>query len=230
MMKQWLPVITILLFSCAQKQDPVRQKTNLANDTTVEQKRSDDSVFTNEHVYRNLSNQFDIKVLFKRFSNVDEFHDSCIVKLILFNKKADLVFDTIAVTSTFYTRDFFQDTTNVLSYATGVNHTKQIVDNYFGDIIVADLNFDNKDDVAVINDMGGNGGSLYSYFLQKDNEQFMVDKFLTDSMVYFPQKINKKVQSLTTYVHAGACCVGEHVYSLNRSTNQWAEKSYRLLQ
>lgn len=229
MMKQLLAVIAILFVSCAQKQDPVWQITKPAKNTVDEQKRSDDSVFTSERVYSNLSHQFNIKVFFKRFSTIDTFHDSCIVKLVLSNKTADIVFDTIAVTSTSYFEDFFRDTSNVLSYATSVNSKKQIVDNYFGDIVVADLNFDNKDDVAVINDSGGNGGSFYSYFLQKDNEQFVLDKFLTDSMVFFPQKINKKSQNLITYVHAGACCMGEHVYSLNKLTNKWAEKSYRLL-
>jgi hypothetical protein len=168
-------------------------------------------------------------VLFKRFKNVDEFHDSCIVKLVLTDKRSETVFDTLEIHSNSYFSYFFQDPKNVLSYSTNFNSDRQISDNYFGDIIVADLNFDNKDDIAIINDSGGNGGSFYSYFLQGSEKDFTLDYFLTDSMTYFPKKINKRNRTLVTYVHAGACCVGEHVYLFSKSNSKWTEKSHKIL-
>jgi hypothetical protein len=73
---------------------------------------------------------------------------------------------------------------------------------------------------------GGNGGLLYSYYVQTTAKKFVSDKFLTDSMSYFPNEINKKKQQLTTLVHAGACCAGEQIYQYN-SSGKWKQISHK---
>ena len=223
-------ILILLLFGCTERHKSEQRKTVKSVPTvTKENSYPYDTVLTKEHQYKNLSHQFDIKLFFKRFKNVDEFHDSCIVKLVLTYKRSESVFDTLEINSNSYSSDFFQDPKNVLSYSTNINSDRQISDNYFGDIIVADLNFDNKDDIAIINDSGGNGGSFYSYFLQNSEKNFTLDSFLTDSMTYFPLKINNRNRTLVTFVHAGACCVGEHVYLFSKSNRKWTEKSHRIL-
>jgi len=49
-------------------------------------------------------------------------------------------------------------------------------------------------------------------------------------MTYFPSKIEKKTKALVTYVHAGVCGLGEHVYLLDRAGgDQWKQKSHRII-
>jgi len=188
-----------------------------------------DSLTKTECEHLNLSGEFDIKINFERHTNTKEHHDSCIVKLFLIDKTTKKIIDSLSVSSHFYFSDVFMNCKNVISYSTKINLDKQVVDNYYGDIIVADLNFDNKDDIAVINDSGGNGGTFYSYYLQGTDKQFTLNKFLTDSMTYFPSKINSKSNTLITYVHAGACGLVEHIYQLNKRTNNWKQKSHKIL-
>jgi hypothetical protein len=96
-------------------------------------------------------------------------------------------------------------------------------------MVICDLNFDHKDDIAIICNSGGNGGPAYNYYLQGLNKTFNIDKYLTDTMSYFPAKINAKNRTLVTYVLAGVCCLGEHTYKLD-GTNKWTEKSHKTIE
>ena len=116
-----------------------------------------------------------------------------------------------------------------MSYSTKFNSNMKVVDNYYGDIVVADLNFDGKEDIAVTNDSGGNGGTFYSYFTQADSNTFILDEFLTDSMSYFPTKINDGKRMRVTYAHAGVCGLGETVYQLDQKAKRWKRKRHRLI-
>lgn len=230
-------VFYIFLAGCHSKQKtqkPVEDSIKLdtvytATSTQVpEEKRVYDSVSTKLFAFKNLSRQFDVHLDITRFVEGDIIHDSCIVKAILIDKKSKDVFDSLLVTSLFFYSNFYDLPAHIVSYSTGTNVFKQVVDNYVGDLAVIDLNFDGKDDVALISDMGGNGGPLYSYFLQQPNRKFVLDRYLTDSMSYFPD-VNKKRNTLTTYVHAGACCVGKHVYKFNTSNQQWKQVEHVIL-
>ncbi|MBK7442043.1 MAG: hypothetical protein IPI65_11020 [Bacteroidetes bacterium] len=227
-MKQTLFILTILIYSCSTKQSKQFENTDSIISMTKPMSIYDSFTSTAcEHL--NLSEQFDIKVNFERHTNSKEHHDSCIVKLFLTDKTTKKVIDNISVSSHFYFRDVFMNCKNVISYSTKINLDKEVVDNYYGDLIVADLNFDNKDDIAVINDSGGNGGTFYSYYLQGIDNKFTLNKFLTDSMTYFPSKIKNKSNTLITYVPAGVCGLGEHIYQLNIRTNTWKQKSHKII-
>jgi len=178
----------------------------------------------------NLSNQFDIAIDFKRYSDTIEIHDSCALKILIKDKKTNAYVDSIFLTSLFYYGDTFANCdSSVTSFTTSFNANRQISDNYFGDMVVADFNFDNLDDIAIINDYGGNGGPLYSYFIQNNDKRFILDSYLTDSVTYFPSVIDKTRHRLITYVHAGACCVGRHIYKFDKSTNEWKQTSHKIL-
>jgi len=114
------------------------------------------------------------------------------------------------------------------SFSTKFKANREIVDNYFGDIVVADLNFDGNDDITIINDSGGNGGSEYIYYTQTTFKKFVLEPFLTDSVVYFPTQIDKVKKQLTTYVHAGACCVGRHIYQYDKMKNSWHQIRHKI--
>jgi hypothetical protein len=114
----------------------------------------------------------------------------------------------------------------VRSYATGFNKGNEVVDNDFGDLIIADLNFDGKDDFALKKDSGGNGGPVYNFYVQ-NNGKFILDKFLTEQMEFFPTRINKNNKTLTTFVHANAYQLGEHTYRF--AANKWKETKHKLI-
>lgn len=150
----------------------------------------------------------------------NDIHDSCLVKATVLDKKSYKAIDSLMITSLFFYTNYYDIPSHMVSYSTGAYIFKDPVDNYVGDPAVIDLNFDGRDDIALINDMGGNGGPLYSYFIQQPNQRFFLDRYLTDSMSYFPD-VNKKRKTLTTYVHAGACCVGRQIYRLDSRKQEW---------
>jgi hypothetical protein len=224
-MKMLPLLIALVVFSCTTNQDSGKPAIRVA-DTDA---KNYDTILATECEYKDLSDQFDIKLQIKRFRDTSGHHDSCIVKLRLTAKQTQRLLDSLQITSDSYYEMAFTNCDNVLSYATKKNINRKVVDNHFGDIIIADLNFDQKDDIAVMNDSGGNGGPFYNYYLQDRNSSFPLNRFLTDSMIYFPHKINSKAKTLTTYVHAGACGLGEHIYFLQKSTGSWKEKSHRII-
>ena len=107
------------------------------------------------------------------------------------------------------------------SYQTGKNETVEEQDNDYGDIIVADFNFDKKEDLALKSDSGGNGGPAYKFYLQDSNGKFYLDNFLTDTMTYFPTHINKNNKTLTTLVHANAMELCKSIYKQDKATDKW---------
>ena len=226
-MKLTIIILTILFLSCSTGQQPDTTPVLAKEDNSTKKTPKKTSVTTRTCELTNLSNQFDISVHLRRFNDGRQVYDSCILKFIITDKKTKYKIDSTQLTSLFLFSDTYLNCDSVTSFSTNYKNNREIVDNYFGDVVVADFNFDNKDDVAFITDIGGNGGPIYSYYLQSNNK-FSVDKYLTDSVIYFPQIIDKKKQRLTTRVHAGACCEGVHIYQLNKSTNMWKQISRKI--
>ncbi len=103
------------------------------------------------------------------------------------------------------------------------------LDNDFGDLVVADLNFDSREDFAMIKDSGGNGGPVYNFYIQNESGEFILDKFLTEKMEFFPTRIVKSNRTLITKVHANVCQVGEHTYQLDVKLNKWKQIKHRFI-
>lgn len=76
------------------------------------------------------------------------------------------------------------------SYTAGKNLSREIVDNDYGDCIVVDFNFNLRDDFAVKTDEWGNGGPLYDYFVQIPDSSFTRDRFLSETLRWFPYSMN----------------------------------------
>jgi hypothetical protein len=92
-----------------------------------------------------------------------------------------------------------------------------------------DLNFDGLDDIAVVNNAGGNSGPLYSFYTQADGKKFVLDRFLTDSLMFFPSEINRKNKTLTISFHVGACGLSEDIYMFDNAKKSWIEKSSKVI-
>lgn len=220
-MRNVLILLTVITIGCSSK--PKQREAMVVKTTTY------DSFATTISNHTNLSNEFDVYVNFRRyFFKSTNREDSCIAEVLLQDKQSKATLDAISITSRFFLDDAFKKLENIRSYSTKTNADKQAVDNYYGDIIIADLNFDNKDDVIVINDAGGNGGTFYIYYLQNNNRKFILNSYLTDSMTYFPAKINSRNKTLTTYIHAGVCGLGEHIYKFSLP-NKYTQLSHKII-
>lgn len=181
-----------------------------------------DTVVSNEFYHKELSKSFDIKVLVNRFRNLKEQHDSCVVKFTIFDKNKTLK-DSFSIASNFL-YDSFEDAQQVRSYSTGFNAKKKVTDGDYGNIVIADLNFDKKEDITIVSDIGASTGPRYNFYLQDSNKKFVLNTFLTDSVAYFPDEI--KDNTITTFVVAGACYVHKHVYQFNAKQQTWHEKNH----
>jgi hypothetical protein len=188
-----------------------------------------DSIIYHECNYKDLSFTFDYKVKVKRMISSKDYYDSSIVRVFIIKKNTRKLVDSVSVTSLFITYNSFQDCNNVRSYITRKNSKQIIVDGNYGQLVIADLNFDSKEDIALINDSGGSSGPHYSFFIQDQGNTFHLDKFLTDSVDFFPQEINLANKTLITRVAAGAKWLSEREFHLNTSINKWKKVGHNLI-
>jgi hypothetical protein len=179
-------------------------------------------------LHKNLSKEFNFEIKLRKIKNSKEEIDSNAVRITIYNKisnkKQEFNFG-----SSFLFEKTFIDCKTVRSYSTGINKNSKIVDNEFGDLIIADFNFDNLEDFAVKNDSGGNGGPTYNFYIQDENKKFKLDKFLTTEMEFFPTKFILKNKRLVTYVHANAYQLSENTFEYNVKTKKWKWKKRRLI-
>lgn len=99
--------------------------------------------------------------------------------------------------------------------------TKESIEQYHK-FIVGDFNFDNKEDFAIINYEGNNAGPQYSYYIQNNSRKFLVDTLLTNTMKFFPKKINTDDKNLTISHLVGCCVIRTDIIKL-QSDGQWKE-------
>lgn len=177
-------------------------------------------------VQKNLSNNFDFSSKVMR-AKKDATIDSTTITITVTDKKSNKS-QTIRYGSNWLFKSDFSDCNNMRSYITSQNLKKDPEED-FGDMIIADLNFDGRDDIALKYDSWGNSGPLYYYYIQDSSGKFNRNEFLSDEMGLFPTKIDSKNKLLVTYGHAGVEQVGEHVYALNTRSNKWYQKSYRVV-
>ena len=137
------------------------------------------------YIENRLSNQFDILVSFIQIADTVNKTDSCNLHIVLVDKQTQKRVDSITMVYDQYCYDIFSNRSSVRSYSTGFNADSIASDNYFGDIVVADFNFDNKDDLAVFQYCGGNSGPTYQYYIQNSDSTFSIENYLTDTMRYF---------------------------------------------
>ncbi len=177
-------------------------------------------------LHKNLSKEFNFEVKKIKISN--ETIDSNTVKVIVYNKISNKK-QEIKFGANFLFEKTFINCKAVRSYLTGINKDAEIIDNDFGDLIIADFNFDNLEDFAIKNDSGGNGGPTYNYYIQGKNKSFALDNFLTTEMEFFPSKFIIKNKRLITYVHANAYQLSENTFEYNEKSKKWKYKQSRLV-
>ena len=153
-------------------------------------------------------------------------YDSCQVKITVINKLSRKAIFTTEFASGFLYSAYDQCNT-VRSYTTGTGQDADIKDYDYGDLIVADFNFDGREDFAAKIDQGGNGGPFYRFYIQQPTGQFRLSRYLTDNVEHFPSKFDSVHKILTVLTHADSMAEGETTYKLNSQTGRWRRVSYR---
>ncbi len=157
--------------------------------------------------------------------------DSCIVNVQIIHKKNKNLVDSLIFYSLEFYGNIFLDSTDKRSDITGVNRNmgvNNLDNNAFGSIVVADFNFDSKEDVAIVNACY-NSGNHYNFYVQNKLGKFQLDSYLTDSMKYFPMYINKNSKTLETNINCGTCGVYKSLYQYKNSTKGWVKIEEKLI-
>ena len=171
--------------------------------------------------YTKLSDKYLFKVNTVKATTRDNADK--ISKLVLsISDQNNKLLQQITVTPEYLYSTTFKSGDQSRSYITGKNVKAEHMDNDFGDLIIADLNFDGKEDIALKYDSGGNGGPLYNFYVWQPSGLFVKDNFLADNMQFFPADINSKDKTLTITVHASAFDNNKTTFKYNTQTKHWA--------
>ncbi|HLP55093.1 MAG TPA: hypothetical protein VK151_08695 [Fluviicola sp.] len=225
-MKQFIESILLILIAvcsagCSETgRGKALMKTPVQNPVNIIYPVKKDSIRISECYYTDLSDAFNYRILYKCF-----YADSSSTDVYIIDKKRGKIVDSIHFESVELAIDgLFFDCKKGYSYLGDKNRIPEVQDNYAGEFIIADFNFDLKEDIAVIQYIGGNGGPQYRYYVQGQNQRFKLDDFLTDWMSYFPVEFDPKKKTLLTSVHANAYSEWRTIYQYSGS-GKWKSRS-----
>lgn len=107
----------------------------------------------------------------------------------------------------------FVDCNAARSLSTGHNRDMEVVNRDYGDLVVADFNFDGMDDFAVKMDRGSNEGAHYAFYVS-GARGFTLETSLTDWPSRFPDEIDTVEKSLS------------YSWQNNADSNIWQKRSF----
>ena len=171
--------------------------------------------------HTDLSKSLLLKTQPTRLKRKDGF-DSCRVHITVINKLRRQTVFTTTLASGFLFLEAYAQCNAARSYTTGTGQDADVKDYDYGDLVVADFNFDGKEDFAAKNDSGGNRGPTYNYYIQNSAGSFVLNKFLTEHMGHFPDRIEKPTRTLILESDNGQWHFRTS-YQLNTKTGQWRE-------
>ena len=153
--------------------------------------------------FKDLSNVYNYKIIDKYYCEHSlDYYDKVYRIIKVYNKKDSLIQKinpNLKITPWY----FLESDWNLKlsrSYITGKNIEYNDPDNYCGEIVVADLNFDGLEDFATPVDQGCDNGSHYAFYIQNKNNRFVFNNYLTENVMWFPDKINDSLKSFTNSV------------------------------
>jgi hypothetical protein len=175
-----------------------------------------------------LSKQFDMALEIKHYvapeSSEYFLTDSVSVTIDVTDKKTRKRLDRVDVMPSPWVCSYYLDDKrrgDATSYSTGFNADRELYDGYCGNVVVADLNFDGRDDIAAVVYSSVSDGPFYAFFTQTADGKFLRDDFLTEHMTFFPSEMDSSSRRLTTWVHANAREVCRSIFELSRTTGKW---------
>ena len=159
---------------------------------------------------------FDIMLISKDKNDIGKAE--IIIKI--FDKLKREKIQTIQFESKFISKSkSFKECENNKSYQ--ANTYLKSNENDFGDLIVADFNFDGNEDIAIKREEGGNGGPNYNFYIQSKNQQFIIDTFLSNEMSYFPDYIDSEKKTLHIYVRVDSSTEEGITYFYEEKSKTW---------
>ncbi len=103
-----------------------------------------------------------------------------------------------------------------ISYSTGY---KKRGDDY--DIVVADFNFDGREDFALQTGHAVNGTEFYDFYIQNKSGQFTKDEFLGSTVMGYIDTPNIQNKSFSVTARIGAGNISTIILSHDIATNKW---------
>ena len=191
--------------------------------------RKDSLVYVRYCDASDISRQYNFNVCSQRYETGNGYSDSCIIQILIRDKHSGSVVDSLCFISHFLFDTVFTNCLQCHSRYNGRNNGEIIEDGNYGDLIVSDFNFDGKDDIAVVHDSGGNSGPTYDFFLQDSGRKFIRNTFLSDSMEFFPDRIDKQHKILKTSVIISYCDISEMRYLYSPVTKNWKRISHDII-
>ena len=178
-------------------------------------------------LHTDLSKRFDYKIIKSGKKDTDGFVRKPKITIEIYNKSDKSLFQRLQFTAEGDLYNTFDTCANDRSYITGKNKDVEVSDEDYGDIVVADLNFDGKEDFAVKYHMPVDVGPEYWYFIQ-GKHGFKKDDYLSDKMPFFPWLIKRKTHTLISIVSPNW---GTNIYQFkyNVSTKKWRKIGYRFI-
>lgn len=222
-MTLYLFVFFIILMSCSSE-----QSYNLSEKEMLEIKPSlkhtTHFIPPQKCTFENLSKTYIYEICrnIEKKGNVLQYSD---LKIIITEKKSLQIIDSIYINNLGYFTILEEKCSDAKSYQTNQNINEAIVDNYFGFFIVADFNFDKRDDFAFLNGFESTSGPYYDFYTQGKNNSFEKDVFLTDSIGFFPSFIDRKNKVLTTEMSLGVWGRSKIKYYFDEEKNSWIIQS-----
>jgi hypothetical protein len=243
--KKLLPLTLISLclvfFSmCAQQEDQTAQNTTepkavtKSNPDTVAtqnqeitkidstpntQKPKDSTVVLS---FKDLSHVYNYKIVDK-YHRSESYYDSVSRVIRIFDKKDSLIqkiYPKLEMTP-WYFLDLSIPLRLSRSYITGKNADHADIDNYCGEIVVADLNFDGLEDFATPIGSGADNGPHYAFYIQDTNRRFKLNRYLTENVIWFPTTIVDSLMTFTTTVPCGAMGLGYQTFRYDPAFKKW---------
>jgi len=184
-----------------------------------------DGAYGQACLHTDLSKKFDYKI-----SKTSKKDDDGIIRvhkvtIEIYSKADRKLFQKIEYIPDGIFDSTFSECENARSLITGKHKKTEVSDDDYGDIVVADLNFDGKEDLAVKNNIPADVGPEYLYFIQ-GKRGFIKDEYLSEKMSYFPWLIKPKKHELIALAHPFP---GTHIYQFqyNTVTKKWRKVSDR---
>ena len=172
--------------------------------------------------YEDLSEEFEFATNMRRYKT-GTAGDSCQVRIFVTQKKNNHFLQKISYYSLDFYNDAFLNCENKRSYTTGKNKNNETENGNYGDLVVADFNFDGEEDFAVINHSGGISGPSYSFYIQAKDKHFELDSNMTSLVNFFPAEIHKTTKRLITIVPVSASEKTRTVFQYHRRSKTWTK-------
>jgi hypothetical protein len=211
----------VSFFSCKNTEDSDSTNDPIKDSVVVVDSMLEEKGIIKQCIYTKLSEKYNYEI--KNIQRCDSSDLDCenIAIVIIRDKKTLAVVDSVNTTLSWQFEDVFtKPEERSKSFFTKFNLDALIENGDFGDFIVADFNFDNKEDFAIIYDSGASSGATYNFFIQGSNYKMYLNTFLTDTLRVFPDQFYPKTKRLKSETRSGTCWHFETIYQL-KNTSDW---------